>query len=125
VAFNIHQLVIFAARSGNVPLLLERLAAGGNLNHVDPHFGSALAAAAMRGHLSMVEWLLQHGADPNLEHGDCVGPLEIALRHPEAEIVECLLKAGARLRRKSRPDYAKRLERCLIELAEKRQRESG
>jgi ankyrin repeat protein len=87
VAFNIHQLAIFAARSDNVPLLLERLAAGGNLNHVNPHLGSALAAAAMKGNLSMVEWLLQHGADPNLAHGDFVGPLEIALRHTEAGIV--------------------------------------
>lgn len=81
MAFNIDQLVIFAARSGNLPLLQERLAAGGNVNHVDPRFGSALAAAVGYANLPVVEWLLQHGADPNLEDPYGNGPLVVALHH--------------------------------------------
>ena len=54
MAFNIDQLVIFAARSGNLPLLQERLAAGGNVNHIDPCFGSALAAAVRKQNLPVV-----------------------------------------------------------------------
>jgi hypothetical protein len=125
VAFNIDQLVIFAARSGNLPLLQERLAAGGNVNHIDLRFGSALAAAAGNANLPVVEWLLQHGADPNLEHPDGNGPLVVALHHHAPEIVECLLKAGARLGKKSRPHWAKLLEQCLIELGDRRRDRSG
>ena len=81
------QLVIFAARSGNVAALRERVAA--------------------------VEWLLANGADVNAQYGDQIGPLEVALYHPNPEVVGLLLRAGARLRKKVRPYYAARLKNCL------------
>ena len=113
MAFSKHQLVIFAARSGNIPLLRERVNAGGDVNHRDPSHGSALTAAIRAGKLDVVEWLLDNGADVNADYGDQIGPLEVALRHPEPEMVGLLLRAGARLRKKVRPHYAARLEECL------------
>jgi hypothetical protein len=64
--FTIDQLVVFAARSGNLPLLQERVAAGGNVNHVDATHGSALCAAIRAHSLRVVQWLLENGADANV-----------------------------------------------------------
>lgn len=111
------QLVIFAARSGNLALLRQRVSAGGNVNHLDPVHGAPLLAAIRAVKLPAVEWLIENGADVNTEYGDGVGPLEIALHSPVPEIVGVLLRAGARLRRKTRRYYAERLTKCLNLLA--------
>ena len=92
---------------------ITRISAGGDVNYLDPSHGAPLMAAIRAGKLGVVEWLLRNGADVNAEYGDQIGPLEIALRQPEPEMVGLLLRAGARLRRKARPDYAARLEECL------------
>ncbi len=55
--FTKHQLVVFAARSGNIAKLSERVSAGGHVNHVDPRYGSPLIAAIHAGRLSAIEWL--------------------------------------------------------------------
>jgi hypothetical protein len=105
--------VIFAARSGNITSLRERVSAGGDVNHVDPSHGAPLMAAIRAGKLEAVQWLLDNGADVNAEYGDQEGPLEVALYYPKPEMVGLLLRAGARLKRKTRPYYAARLEECL------------
>ena len=110
----------FAARSGNVAKLRERLRAGGDINHFHPKDGSPLIAAIRSHCVAAVEWLLANGADANANYGDDTGPLEIALRRPNLEIVGLLLAAGARLRRKSRPYYAVRLKNCLKALGRRR-----
>jgi ankyrin repeat protein len=120
MGFSEHQLVIFAARSGNVAKLRERLRAGGDINHFHPKDGSPLIAAIRSHRVAAVEWLLANGADANANYGDDTGPLEIALRRPNLEIVGLLLAAGARLRRKSRPYYAVRLKNCLKALGRRR-----
>lgn len=117
MAFTKDQLVIFAARSGNLALLRERVSAGGDVNYFDSDHGSALTAAIRAMNLPTVEWLIANGADVNAEYRDGIGPLEIALHHPVPEIVDLLLQAGARLGRKARPYYAQRLTECLKVLA--------
>ena len=107
------QLVIFAARSGNIRLLRERVAAGGDVNCVDPRYGAPLLAAFRAANPSTVDWLISNGARVNAVYGDGIGPLEIAIRCPMPEVVLLLLHAGARLRRRSRPYYAARLTECL------------
>jgi ankyrin repeat protein len=111
--FTIDQLVIFAARSGNLQLLKERVRAGGDINYNDSSHGSALTAAILKGHLNVLDWLISNGADVNMEYHDGIGPLEVALRNPEPTVVYRLACAGAKLRKKTRPYYRERLEQCL------------
>lgn len=125
MAFTKHQLVIFAARAGNIPLLRERVSAGGDVNCRDPRYGAPLTAAIRAGKPEVVEWLLDNGADVNAKYGDQIGPLEVALRHPEPEMVGLLLRAGARLRKKVRPHYAARLEECVKVLGRARSSRSA
>lgn len=79
----------------------------------DPNYGAPLMAAIRNDRVAAVEWLLANGADVNAKYGDQIGPLEVALYHPNPEVVGLLLRAGARLRKKARPYYAVRLKNCL------------
>jgi hypothetical protein len=42
MAFTKDQLVIFAARSGNIETLRKRVQAGGDVNHFDAAYGAPL-----------------------------------------------------------------------------------
>ena len=107
------QLVIFAVRGGDLALVQERIAAGGRINAVDATHGSALSEAVRRADLQILDWLIENGADVNAKYGDGIGPLEIALRDPNPDVVRRLLYAGAVLARTARPYYRERLEACL------------
>lgn len=114
--FSIHQLTIFAARSGNLELLKERIKAGGDINYIDQQFGSALSGAIRTSKLEIIDYLIKNGVNVNASYYDDIGPLEIALRNPDIHVVYILLCAGARLRKKTRPYYKSRMEECLIEI---------
>ncbi len=113
MCFTIDQKVIFAARSGNIDLLKERVSFGGSVNLYDPNHGSALIAAICNEHKEIISWLIANGADVNFEHRHGIGPLEVALHHPNPEIVKILAWSGAKLKKKSRSIYGERLEECL------------
>ena len=115
--FTIDQLVIFAARAGNLPLLKERVSAGGSTNFTDPRHGSALAEAIRCRHLDVLDWLIARGCNVNVQCRDARGPLEMALRDPDPTIVYRLVCAGARLTRTAGPHYRRRLEDCLRRIA--------
>ncbi|HEX7019169.1 MAG TPA: ankyrin repeat domain-containing protein [Gemmatimonadaceae bacterium] len=70
------------------------------LLHDDPKFvdGGALHLMAKRGDVRAMQWLLDHGADPNARwsHWDAdVTPLHLAVAGRHAEAVRVLLAAGA------------------------------
>lgn len=117
MAFTKDELVIFAARSGNVTALSKRVRDGGNINYFDSRHGAPLIAAIRNERIAAIEWLLANGVDVNASYGDQIGPLEVALYRPNLEVVGLLLSAGARLRKKVRPFYAVRLKNCLKSLA--------
>lgn len=117
MGFSINQLVIFAVRAGDLSLLRERVDAGGDINHFDPEYGSALAAAVRKGNLDILDWLISNGADVSVDYHDALGALEIALRNPVPDVVYRLVCAGAKLKRKARPYYRERLEQCLAEVS--------
>jgi len=112
---SLDQLVVRAARIGDLSLLQERVAAGGRINYWDAVRGNALVAAIRRADVPMLEWLVRNGADVDVDYGDAIGPLEIALRSPNAAVVRTLVYAGAKLKRTARPFYRQRLEECLRE----------
>jgi len=54
-------------------------------------------AAIRNDRVAAVERLLANGADVNAKYANQIGPLEVALYHPNPEVVGLLLGAGARL----------------------------
>ncbi len=66
----------------------------------------------------IVDLLISKGADVNVTYADDIGPLEIGLKTPIPAIVYRLVCAGAKLKKKTRPYYLKRLEDCLNKVKE-------
>ena len=124
MSFTLDQLVIFAARGGNLPLLKERVLAGGSLNYNDPKHGSALSAAIMNADLEILDWLISNSVNVNVEYHNGIGPLEYALRNPVPEVVYRLVCAGAKLRKKTRPYYRERLEQCIAKVTATKNKEN-
>uniref|UniRef100_A0A8C9YZI0 Ankyrin repeat and SOCS box containing 2a, tandem duplicate 2 n=1 Tax=Sander lucioperca TaxID=283035 RepID=A0A8C9YZI0_SANLU len=60
---------------------------------------TALLLAAGQGNISCVDFLLRHGADPNIANKDRETPLLTACEKPNEAIVELLLKFGAQVNR--------------------------
>ena len=120
--FTIDQLAIFAARADNLLLLKERIESGGRIDYHDSEHGSILGEAIRRNNIEILEWLIDKGVDVNIEYLDTIGPLEMALRSPNSAVVYRLVCAGAKLKRKARPHYQKRLEECLKEISQDAER---
>jgi ankyrin repeat protein len=110
---TVHQLAIFAARSGDLALLAQIAEEGADLNYQDPKHGSALSAAIHAAKVETVQFLIEHGVNVNVKYSDSLGPLEQALHNPNPNIVYLLVCAGAKLTRTSRPHYRNRLTECL------------
>ena len=110
---TLDELLIFAARGGNVVLVSERVEAGADPNYRDDRHGSALLEAVRGGHVAVVQALLAHGADPNqaVWRGD--GPLELALHYGHDDVVAVLLQAQTRLRPHSTAKYRQLLAESL------------
>jgi ankyrin repeat protein len=96
------QPLYWAALLGDVGLVeYTRLASAESdekhpTNTQEGWFGSALGAAAHGGHVDVVRYLLEHGADPNaLGGGEFGHVLQVAALGGSVEVVKVLLDAGA------------------------------
>lgn len=91
--------LLVAARAGELAAVEDLLARGVAPDRRFVRCGTPLSEAAGRGHVEIVQLLLDRGADPNLpESGDSVGdwtPLFRAVSDGHREIAEALLRAGA------------------------------
>lgn len=103
--FSIHQLLIFATRAGNLELMRERIAAGGDVSYQDEQHGNALLVAIRSHQLPIVELLLSHSADVHLSDPCGQGALEYALYYQDDAIAALLLRFGARLKPHSLPHF--------------------
>jgi ankyrin repeat protein len=110
MAFTQDELVAFAARSGNVELMRERIAAGS-----DPTRSGALLAAIAARRSGAITALLELGADPNAPDHYGQVALDYALRIGDASVVRELLAYGARLSHHSRPHWAEKLQELLAQ----------
>jgi ankyrin repeat protein len=69
---------------------------GGNINEIHPVFGSPLVQAFHQDRdIATIAFLLQAGADPNLNGGYADWPLSLAVRSGYPDMVKLLLKSGA------------------------------
>ena len=65
------------------------------VNHQDANQNSALHIAAQKGHVSICQVLLQHGADVNIQNKHQQTPLHVVSNGRNKEILELLIKRGA------------------------------
>ncbi len=96
-----------AAREGDLEKMREEVKDGTPINFTCDGWGSPLLAAIVGGNLAAVEYLLNSGADPNLEFdpsildggsGDYLHlPIVAAVRYDKTEILKALIQAGADL----------------------------
>lgn len=103
-----------AGKYGNTPLILAamynlrsvvEMILHPNYNTYNDHVVSVdecnsfkftpLMMACRRGHVEIVECLIKHGANVNLQEGNGVSPLYLAVKRHSLKIVDLLLKAGA------------------------------
>ena len=57
---------------------------------------TALFEAASSGHVALVQWLLSHGADPNIPENNGITPLMDAASGGDTAVMRVLLEHGAR-----------------------------
>lgn len=84
--------LMLAALKGNEALARELVAKGA---HVNKSGWTPLHYAATEGHVQLMQWLLDEGAEVNAQTRAGVTPLYMAARKPSREAVLLLLKHGA------------------------------
>jgi ankyrin len=86
--------LMFAARVGDVASAKILVSAGANVNDADAWGVSATAMAAHAGYGALVEFLLEHNADPNAAAPGFTA-LHAAIMHRDEQMVRALLAHGA------------------------------
>ena len=71
--------LLFAAQQNDLDSVQVLLAAGAKLDGFTPEWGSALVAAAARGHENLAIFLLEKGADPNAADDNQIAVLHYAM----------------------------------------------
>lgn len=85
-----------------VTLLVKALA---DINAVSKQGETALFEACLKGHLRVVDVLLQFNADVNLANNDGITPLIVSAAEGHAMVSKALLAAGADCNRKDQVNY--------------------
>ncbi|KAF8523103.1 hypothetical protein BU17DRAFT_86216 [Hysterangium stoloniferum] len=100
-----------------------------DVNALGGEFVTALAAAASEGHYNIVKFLLEHGADPNLQGsfghaytsrgGDCCTALQVGILNGHDEIATLLIEKGADINSRGSEHYGTALRIACRENNEK------
>lgn len=97
----IDEALTWAARNGRRDAMAQLVKWGANVN-ANPYRGTPLLWAVYSDQSAVVDWLVTHGADPNLrhdfggsEHGKGAVALHLAAQFGSTESIERLLEAGA------------------------------
>jgi len=90
-------VVALAAVFGHLEVARHLASRGADINAVSTNGTgyTALTGAVASGHTAIVEWLLEHGANPNYRYAAGYSPLLTAAANGHLEIVKLLLAHGA------------------------------
>ena len=86
--------LLFAARGGDVATAAALIAGGANIDDTAANGASALVVAAHSGHGNLAAFLLDKGADPNLD-GAGYTALHAAILRRDVDLVKALVTHGA------------------------------
>ncbi len=91
-----NDVIINAARNGDVEVVKTYLKTGGDVNALNPYGGSAIMFAARAGNTDVVKLLISAGADLNIQ-GRSAGTSALiwAAQYESLDIVKLLIEAGA------------------------------
>src|SRR5262245_19293284 len=93
---ELNQKMIEAAKRGDANTVAALLDQGANVNAKGVYGSNALAFAADRGHVEVVQVLIKHKANVNVRDSFySATPLTWATNKKHLEIIKALLKAGA------------------------------
>ncbi len=85
-----------AARAGDLPRVKALIESGVDVDAATRYRATALYFAAEEGHLELVEFLLDQGADPNVREAFIMRtPLSVALHGEHVEVAVRLIEGGA------------------------------
>ncbi len=87
----------FAIREGSVDIATALFKRGYDVNTIDESVSeTVLKAAARHGHADIVEYLIDHGADVNIEGGE-LSPLMAAAMNGRTDLVDLYIRKGAKI----------------------------
>lgn len=86
-----------AAHLGYMPIVIDLIQRGANVNYANASRETAMHAAAARGHLQVIQYLIAHRANMNPRTVQNWIPLHHAVRFGHAHIANYLLANGAPL----------------------------
>jgi len=90
--------IVEAAKSGDLKTVREILTRDPvKVNALDEEKYTPLHWACMRAHWGVARYLIEQGADLNIQGGDGGTPLNWAVHHDQVDIVESMIDQGARL----------------------------
>ncbi len=97
--FNAHESIHKAAIGGNIEVLKQHLAAGGDVNAKAEGGGTPSHLAAYAGHKEIAKLLIAKGANVNAQHEGGGTALDMATFSNHNEIVDLLRKHGGKTRK--------------------------
>ena len=106
--------LMFAAQQGDLDSLRLLLQGGADINARAPKYGSALTVASASRHESLALFLLEKGANPNVEDGDGITPLHYAVGRGIADITAVAPTAAFDPAYKVRPSNMPALTKALL-----------
>jgi len=90
--------IVEAAKKGDLKTVQEILAQNpSKLNSLDEEKYTPLHWACMRAHWDIAKYLIDQGADLNLQGGDGGTPLQWAAHHDNVDIIKLMIDKGAKL----------------------------
>ncbi|XP_058110380.1 protein VAPYRIN-like [Magnolia sinica] len=96
------ELVLTAARRGELKHLESLLQKGVSMKHCDQYGLTALHSAAIKGHVDIVAMLIEFGMDLELQDAEGHTPLHLAVEGGHSTIVEALIDRGAHINARSK-----------------------
>lgn len=90
--------IVEAAKEGDLKTVKTILAQDSTkLNALDEDKYTPLHWSCIRAHWDVAKYLIEQGADPNIQGGDGGTPLNWAVHHDDVEIIKLMIAKGAKL----------------------------